>query len=221
MHTKNSSALRPEREIRAVYNSEFIRVYQAYSDDIADSAIQNSSFVSPPFKMTRMTWIKPSFLWMMHRAGWGNKDSRQKRILAIDISHEGFLWALQNSCLSSFKPGTFETKEEWEKQKQISSVRIQWDPERDILLDKLNYRTIQIGLSGDATQHYAREWIINITDITNLIRQIKLKIDLGDTNSARELIPKEKPYPIAPHLAQKIGMITTQGIVEAAFQQHR
>ncbi|WP_141653813.1 DUF4291 family protein, partial [Erwinia billingiae] len=32
------------------------------------------TFASPPFSMTRMTWIKPSFLWMMYRSGWGMKD---------------------------------------------------------------------------------------------------------------------------------------------------
>lgn len=36
--------------------------------------------------MERMTWIKPSFLWMMYRAGWGFKDKGQRRVLAIDIS---------------------------------------------------------------------------------------------------------------------------------------
>lgn len=198
---------KPEKEIRAVYNDNCIRVYQAYSDEIANSAIQNNSFVSPPFKMTRMTWIKPSFLWMMYRAGWGSKDDRQKRILAIDITHEGFLWALSNSCLSSFKPEIFSTKEQWEKQKNISPVKIQWDPERDLLLNKLNYRTIQIGLSGNAVQHYAKEWVIDITDITNLANQIKSEINSGSINQARELVPKEKTYPITSVLAKKLGMI--------------
>lgn len=80
----------PQHQIRALYDERTIRVYQAYSDEIADSAIAHGSFVSPPFKMDRMTWIKPSFLWMMYCAGWGFKDADQRRILAIDISHEGF-----------------------------------------------------------------------------------------------------------------------------------
>jgi hypothetical protein len=147
---------------------------------------------------------------MMYSAGWGNKDSKQKRLLAIDLSLEGFLWALQNSCLSSFKSDIFETKEEWEKQKEISPVRIQWDSERDISLNKLNYRTIQIGLAGDAVQHYTREWIIKINDITNLASQIKSKIDLGDINHARELLPEEKPYSLTSNLARKIGIIATE-----------
>ncbi len=45
----------PARQIRAVYNDKTIRVYQAYSDLIADSALQHQPFVSPPFKRERMT----------------------------------------------------------------------------------------------------------------------------------------------------------------------
>src|SRR5450830_1440408 len=82
----------PPQQIRAVYDATTIRVYQAYSDVIADAALTQGTFISPPFKMERMTWIKPSFLWMMYRAGWGLKDAGQSRILAIDISREGFEW---------------------------------------------------------------------------------------------------------------------------------
>lgn len=73
-----------KREIRAFYTNDFIRIYQAYNNCIADSAISNQKFVSPPFKLERTTWIKPSFFWMMYRCGWGYKEG-QERILAIDI----------------------------------------------------------------------------------------------------------------------------------------
>ena len=84
----------PQYQIRAVYDEYTIRVYQAYNDQIADAALANGTFVSPPFKRDRMTWIKPSFLWTMYRAGSGFKDEGQRRILAIDIGREGFEWAL-------------------------------------------------------------------------------------------------------------------------------
>ncbi len=42
-----------------------------------------SRFV-PPFSLSRMTWIKPSFLWLMERSNWGKK-SGQEMILAICI----------------------------------------------------------------------------------------------------------------------------------------
>jgi hypothetical protein len=68
----------PERQIRAYCSDAAIRVYQAYSHAIADSALAAQTFVSLPFSMTRMTWIKPSFLWMMYRAGWGKKISAKR-----------------------------------------------------------------------------------------------------------------------------------------------
>src|SRR5215813_10078591 len=93
----------PQNQIRAVYDDRTIRVYQAYNDDIADTALSHGTFVSPPFKMERMTWIKPSFLWMMYRAGWGYKDKDQRRILAIDVLRSGFDWAVVHGCQSQQK----------------------------------------------------------------------------------------------------------------------
>ena len=194
----------PEKQIRAYYNENFIRVYQAYSDEIADSAVSNNTFVSPPFKMARMTWIKPSFFWMMYRAGWANKDDKQKRILAIDITHEGFLWALSNSCPSSFKSDIFTSYEQWQKQKENSPVRIQWDPERDFRLNKLDHRAIQIGLTGQAVHKYTQDWIVNITDITTLAQQIKTLIDNDKIDQALQLVPKEQVYNLPSALAAKL-----------------
>ncbi|MEJ2424712.1 MAG: DUF4291 domain-containing protein, partial [Candidatus Thiodiazotropha sp.] len=162
----------PLRQIRALYNDRTIRVYQAYSNAIADSALQHGTFVSPPFKMERMTWIKPSFLWMMYRSGWSKKDSGQNRILAIDITREGFEWALEHSCLSHFEKGTYATKEEWQTAKNNSPVRIQWDPERDIHLQPLEYRAIQIGLSDEAVEFYVNDWIYSISDATEMAAEI-------------------------------------------------
>lgn len=59
-------------EIRADYNQHTITVYQAYNDAIADVAVRNGRF-GAPFSFNRMTWIKPSFMWMMERSNWGLK----------------------------------------------------------------------------------------------------------------------------------------------------
>src|ERR1700709_2436799 len=138
----------PQRQIRAVFDAHTIRVYQAYSNEIADAALAHGTFVSPPFSMTRMTWIKPSFLWMMYRAGWGFKDAGQNRILALDISREGFAWALAHSCASHPEPGMSDA--EWTALKEASPVRVQWDPDRDLHHQSLPHRAIQIGLSKEA-----------------------------------------------------------------------
>lgn len=183
-------------QIRAVYDNEVIRVYQAYNHDIADPALRHQRFVSPPFKMTRMTWIKPSFLWMMYRAGWGRKDDGQARILAIDISREGFDWAVANGCLSQ-RPDNM-TEQDWAQHKRSSPVRIQWDPERDIHLQPLRHRSIQIGLSGDAVQRYVQEWTRHITDITELAHRIGDLVAQGDLAAAQTLLPTERPYLMTP-----------------------
>ncbi|PKV14069.1 DUF4291 domain-containing protein [Xanthomonas prunicola] len=184
----------PTRQIRAVYDEQLIRVYQAYSDEIADSALKHQKFISPPFKMERMRWIKPSFLWMMYRAGWGYKDAGQKRILAIDITREGFEWALAHSCPSHPEPGT--RHDEWEQRKNRSPVRIQWDPERDLSLQPLPHRAIQIGLSKEAVALYVSEWIQRITDVTPLAHSIHALVCADDRSAATDLLPDEAVYSI-------------------------
>ena len=191
----------PERYIRAEYTDKTIRVYQAYSDAIANSALKAGTFASPPFNMTRMTWIKPSFLWMMYRAGWGRKDEGQKRILAIDITRDGFEWALAHSCLSHFEPAVHRSHDDWMHQRDASPVRIQWDPERDINLSRLEYRSIQIGISGEAVRNYVTEWIVRIQDITSLANELATPETRDDLR-----LPQEEPYELPDAIAKRIGI---------------
>ena len=196
-------AYRSWRQVRAVYDNTTIRVYQAYRTDIADAALQAGRFASPPFKMGRMTWIKPSFLWMMYRAGWGLKDEGQARILAIDMCRRGFDWALANSCLIHAEPGRSEP--EWKQQKAEAPVRIQWDPERNLALAPLPHRALQIGLGGEAVHRYVQEWTCRIEDVTADARRIHALVLAGDLEGAGRLLPPERPYPLAPELAHHIG----------------
>lgn len=57
----------PYRQIRAAYDSNTIVFYQAYSSTIALPAVAAQKLnASPAFKPTRMTWLKPSWAWMMY-----------------------------------------------------------------------------------------------------------------------------------------------------------
>jgi hypothetical protein len=183
----------PQHQIRAKFNGQTVRVYQAYGDDIADAALAHGTFVSPPFKMERMTWIKPSFLWMMYRAGWGFKDDGQRRLLAVDISREGFEWALRHGSLT--RPIASMPRSDWLSLKRKLPVRIQWDPERDLYLQPLPYRTIQIGLSSEAIFLYVSKWIQNITDITDFAHTIYNLVARGELDEATSKLPVEHPYP--------------------------
>jgi hypothetical protein len=192
-----------EKEIRAVYDEQTLTVYQAYRKEIAKPAIVHQKFV-PPFKMERMTWIKPSFLWMMYRAGWATKE-KQEHILAIKIKRSSFEWAIQNSCLSHFDSSIFTTQDKWKNKLQNSPVRIQWDPEKDIHLQNLNYRSIQIGLTGIAVQQYVNNWIVAINDISQLCKQIHFLVLDNKIVEAKSLLPFENIYPLNDELKSIIG----------------
>jgi hypothetical protein len=193
----------PLRQIRARFTDQTVRVYQAYSNEIADRALAAQKFVSP-FRRERMTWIKPSFAWMMYRAGWGTK-SNQERVLGIDISRSGFEWALGNASLSHFELATHGSYDQWQAQLQSSPVRIQWDPERDLNLAELPWRAIQVGIGGHAVDFYVDEWISTIEDVTPLAKEVKARVDRGDLNAALDLAPIEKPYPLPESISSRIG----------------
>ena len=56
----------PYRQIRALYDDDTITLYQAYSATIAEAAVREQKLsASPDFKIGKMTWIKPSWYWMM------------------------------------------------------------------------------------------------------------------------------------------------------------
>ncbi|MEN3749779.1 DUF4291 domain-containing protein [Sphingomonas sp. HF-S3] len=183
----------PAQQIRAQFDDATIRVYQAYSHEIADAALAAGRFVAP-FKRERMTWIKPSFLWMMYRAGWGFKDAGQARILAVDISREGFEWALANSCSSHPEPGM--SREAYDRLKQERPVRVQWDPERDLHHQPLPHRAIQIGLGGEAVGRYVDDWTVAISDVTPLAHEIHALVQRCELDEARARLPVERAYPL-------------------------
>ncbi|WDK14539.1 hypothetical protein CGRA01v4_05820 [Colletotrichum graminicola] len=82
----------PFRQIRARFDEESITVYQAYNSAIAAAAVEAQRLdASPGFKVTRMTWIKPSWAWMMYRAGYSFKDPGRERILALKMRHGDFV----------------------------------------------------------------------------------------------------------------------------------
>ncbi len=193
---------RPEREIRAVFTDATIRVYQAFSPAIAEPALAAGRFV-PPFSRSRMTWIKPSFTWMMHRSGWATKEG-QERVLAIDITRSGFEQALSMSCLSAFDRTVHASMEAWRDELSRCPVRVQWDPERTIRLEALPWRTIQIGLQGEAVQAYVDEWIVAISDATALAHSVHEAVRSKDSESTRRLAPIEAPYPLPTELHARL-----------------
>ncbi|MDQ3786315.1 MAG: DUF4291 domain-containing protein [Actinomycetota bacterium] len=191
------------RQIRALYTPDTITVYQAYPPEIARPALAAGRFV-PPFKRERMTWIKPSFLWMMYRCGWATKPG-QETVLAVEITRAGFEQALAQACLSHYDRDRYASREEWSRQLEASPVRVQWDPERSLHLGALPYRSLQVGLSGSAVHQYVDEWLVRLTDVTPLAREIHELVLAGDDDSAHALLPPEKEYPLPADIAAHIN----------------
>ena len=180
-------------EIRAVYDDTSVRVYQAFRDEIAEEAVQLGTFGSH-FGLNRMTWIKPSFLWMMYRSGWAEKPG-QENILAIGIKREAFDYLLENAVLSTYRSNSGITQEEWKTRIRQSDIRCQWDPERDPRGRPLRWRSVQIGIQGEVVrEHYLKDWILHIENITGYVRQLKRQLDGGEDISG--LLPPEKIYPM-------------------------
>lgn len=185
-----------QHTIRAIFDDKTIRVYQAYRSDIALPALAAGRFV-PPFKMTRMTWIKPSFNWMMYRSGFAAKPG-QEFVLGIDITREGFEWALANSVLSNFASGVHTSHEAWKIEIEDKPVRVQWDPERDWRLQPIaDVRAIQIGLVGVAVEKYVHDWIVRIENVTPLAHAAA-SAAVMPTNLP---CANERPYPVPNSLA--------------------
>jgi len=189
--------------IRAAFSEHTVRVYQAYRAEIALPALAAGRFV-PPFSMDRMTWIKPSFNWMMYRCGYATKAG-QEFVLGIDISREGFEWVLENAVLSNYNPLIHSSHESWRSSLANAPVRVQWDPERDWRLNPVKeMRAIQIGLSGKAVRRYVNEWIVKMEDVTPVAHQLAHDLKSGVT-------PKNLPdaletvYPLSDALRLKLS----------------
>jgi hypothetical protein len=199
----------PLRQVRACYTADTVTVYQAYSPAIAVPALAAGRFVAP-FKRDRMTWIKPSFLWMMYRCGWASKPGEDKRVLAVEILRSGFEQALTQACLSHFDPGLYTDRDAWSRQVKTSPVRVQWDPERSLHLGPLPYRSLQVGLSGETVDRYVQEWIVALTDVTATAHTIRDRLADGDETGADALLPAERPYPLPATVAAVIGADPTE-----------
>lgn len=215
-HTVNNAAVVESRapssgytmnqcEIRAAQTETTVRVYQAFSPAIAEPALLAGTFV-PPFLMTRMTWIKPSFNWMMHRSGYASKPG-QEVVLAIEITKSGLIWALEHATLAAFDAAIHPSVEFWRSTLQSHCVRVQWDPGRSHSGQTLPHmRTIQIGLSGEAVARYTRDWIVSIEDVTPVARSLATALRAGDSPAT------------LPHLDERV--IALDGRLRARICPH-
>ena len=124
------------------------------------------------------------FLATIEAAFNGNHKAEQYR--------EAFDYLVKNAVLSTYQEQIHIDYPEWKEQIRRSEIRCQWDPERDIFGNPLEYRTIQLGLREKAVRKYVEEWIIHITDISDYVCELKDMIAKKEDVSA--LLPAEVQY---------------------------
>ncbi|KAK1836543.1 hypothetical protein QBC39DRAFT_247626 [Podospora conica] len=193
-----SSKTTPYRQIRAHHDAQHITVYQAYNIDIATAAVTHQLLsASPKFSPSRMTWIKPSWAWMLYRSGYSYKDPGQARILALQMRLDDFF-----SLLAKGVPV--------EGEEGLPEVRIQWDPERDVRLQRVGHRSIQIGVPGSLREWWV-ESIVKIEDVTERARELKRVLDeeegVGEDELVRRgLVPIEMEVEVPEELGRGLRM---------------
>jgi len=191
------------RVILAQYDEETVVVYQAYRPAIGDFAASHGYF-GGEFKLSRMSWIKPNFLWMMYRCGWAAKEG-QEVVLAIRILRTAFDDILSQAVYSTYKREIYESRGNWKTAVASSEVRLQWDPDHAPNGGKLERRAIQLGLRGSALRSYAQDWIVEIEDVSEFVREQRV-------NSVRNrydqlVMPRERIYPVHDELTlQKLRL---------------
>ena len=192
----------PLRQIRADFDASTIVVYQAYRSAIADPALASGRFV-PPFSFNRMTWIKPSLPWLMHRSNYGRKNG-QERIVAVRITRAGWEEALSQAALTAPDLGRHASTAGWSQAMSTASVHVQWDPERSLRGAALNHYSIQVGVGRSLVRSYAEEWLVALRDLTPAVHKIGALVRAGQTAKAQRLLPPERPYPLDPVIARRI-----------------
>ena len=200
-----------------VFNSEWdeegVFVYQAFKDSIADWALENQKFGGPEFNPRRMTWIKPSFAWVLYRSGYARKHN-QTRILKIKLPHEAIAHILSQCACGKGGGGT--------------NGRVQWDPERDMLNgdgkepNKLGQmRAIQIGIKEELSEFYVQN-VASIEDMTELAHKVQNAHSSKNKDNIEllaDLLPNERPYTptCSKDTLENLGMlpgITAQQIAQ-------
>jgi Domain of unknown function (DUF4291) len=195
------------RHIMAQFDAESVVVYQAYNPAIGHFAARNGYF-GGGFGMGRMSWIKPNFLWMMYRSGWGTKEN-QEVTLAVRLRRDAFDEILRQAVHSSFAPEVYASQDDWKRAVARSDVRLQWDPDHGPSGNPVERRAIQLGLRGDILARYAREWLIDIEDISGFVEEQRAN---AKAPFDRLVMPREEVYPVADlDVASKLGVSGSGG----------
>jgi hypothetical protein len=196
---------RDGRHILAQYDDETVVVYQAYCPAIGRHAADHGTF-GGGFSYARMSWVKPNFLWMMYRSGWGTKAD-QEVTLALRVRRVFFDALLARAVPSSWDRTLFATESEWSEAVSRSEVRVQWDPDHHPSGAKLDRRAIQLGLRGGALAAFGRRELVEVIDLSGFVAEQRGRLSSGGVGAL--VTPRERVYrPADPAVAARLRLAT-------------
>ena len=187
------------RHVLAQFDDDTVVVYQAYRPSIGRFAAEHGYF-GGEFSPRRMSWIKPSFLWMMYRCGWASKEG-QEVVLAVWLARDAFDQILSLAVPSSYWDHRYADRAAWQADVARSDVRLQWDPDHGPRGNPVTRRAVQLGLRGGVLARYARDWIRRIEDITGFVREQHARLTRAGVAALET--PVEDVYPCLP--SSKVG----------------
>jgi hypothetical protein len=191
------------RHILAQFDDETIVVYQAYRPAIGKFAAENGTF-GGDFSYSRMSWVKPNFLWMMYRSGWGTKEN-QEITLGLRVRRAFFDMLLAEAVPSSWDRDQFATEEAWSRAVEQSSVRLQWDPDHDPSGAKLERRAIQLGMRGEVLKAFGRRELVEVVDLSEFVTEQRSRFSSGGVSAI--VTPRERVYrPADPAIASRLRL---------------
>ncbi len=191
------------RHILAQFDDDTIVIYQAYRPAIGRFAAEHGAF-GGDFSFSRMSWVKPNFLWMMYRSGWGTKEN-QEVTLALRIRRTFFDRLLAEAVPSSWDRERFATEEEWALAVGRSLVRLQWDPDHHPSGAKLERRAIQLGLRGEVLEAFGRRELVEVIDLSEFVAVQRTLFLAGGVSVL--VSPRERVYhPSDPTVAARLGL---------------
>ena len=184
------------KHVLAHFDADTIVVYQAYRESIGRHAIAHGQLGGADFSFNRMSWVKPNFLWMMYRSGWGTKPG-QEITLGLRIRRPFFDRVFREGDASAFHAALQATQEDWKRTVDHSEVRLQWDPDHAPDGAKLARRAVQLGLKGDALKAFATTELVEVIDMSPFVEAQRAYVLAGAP--WRELrTPIEHLYPVSP-----------------------
>jgi hypothetical protein len=154
--------------VLAHFDAESIVVYQAYRPSTGRHAIEHGQLGGPDFSFNRMSWIKPNFLWMIYRSGWGTKPG-QEVTLGLRIRRSFFDRLLRETVAASLDPSRHVSPQDWRMAVDMSEVRLQWDLDHAPDGAKLNRRAVQSGLRGAALEALATTELLEVIDMNPFV----------------------------------------------------